>query len=78
MNFIVRFFKRLIWIKNGKPTVTLPGCNCGCCGKWIEKKIYIADYNRKTSLILNKGEEWPNEYWQYSWGLCDNCGKEDI
>lgn len=77
-NFIIRFFHKLVWIKNGKPTVTLPGCNCGCCGKWIDKSFTIIDIDVKKSIVYHKGDEWPDKYWFVSWGLCDTCGRDEL
>lgn len=45
------FLKWLKWILKGKPMITYPGYNCGCCGKWIEEEFSIPEYK-------SEGEYW--------------------
>ena len=33
--------RKIQWFFQGMPTVTYDGANCGCCGKWIDKKITL-------------------------------------
>lgn len=68
---------KMKWILNGKPTITLPGFHCGCCGKYIEKPFKIRNYNSKENIIVETDEDY-QKYWYYTWGMCDTCAKGDF
>lgn len=69
-------FRKLKWILNGKPTITLPGFHCGRCGRYVEESFKIPNYRNKENIIVNTDEEY-QDYWYHTWGLCDKCGKGD-
>lgn len=60
VNNITTFFKWINWHISGKPYKVYAGYNCGCCGKWVKKKIRISTYQSQGR-------------WMDTWGLCDQC-----
>jgi hypothetical protein len=66
----MRIIKWFIWVLRGKPTITYPGYNCGCCGKWWDETYRVPHYELKESIIIKKGDSLKNEVWGDTWGLC--------
>ena len=71
----MNFFKKLKWYLNGKPTILLPGFNCGCCGKWVNKPFKIRNYGSKENIVVTTDEEFQNYFYE-TWGLCKSCAGE--
>jgi hypothetical protein len=57
-------FIKLFWILRGKPTKTVTGGWCGCCGKWIfDAKFIFPDYHMIDNFYdLNS--------------ICPKCGEQ--
>lgn len=56
----MKILRKLKWILNGKLMIKYPGCNCGLCGKWIDKEFEVPVWN-------SCGRWWD------TWGICDEC-----
>ncbi len=71
------FIKKLKWIFNGKPTITLPGFRCGLCGKYVAQPFKIRNYNSKENIVVITDEDY-QKYWSDTWGMCEKCAKGDF
>lgn len=73
----MKFIKKLKWILNGKPTITLPGFHCGLCGKYVAQPFKIIEYDLKENIVVVTDEDY-KKYWSYTWGMCDKCAEGDF